>query len=125
MNIALWIVQGLLAAAFLMAGSMKLSKSKEELKDQLGDWVDDFPDPTIKTIGLLEVLGGVGIILPMLLGILPVLVPVAGIGLALTMAGAMIVHIKRGEYGALKNNVPLLLLALFVIVGRLVLLPVI
>lgn len=125
MNIALWIVQGLLAAAFLMAGSMKLSKSKEELKDQLGDWVDDFSDSTIKTIGMLEVLGGVGIILPMLLGILPVLVPVAGIGLALTMAGAMIVHIKRGEYGALKNNVPLLLFALFIIIGRLVLLPVI
>ncbi|MEO0789975.1 MAG: DoxX family protein [Bacteroidota bacterium] len=125
MNIALWIVQGLLAAAFLMAGSMKLSKSKEELKNQLGDWVDTFSDSTIKTIGLLEVLGGVGIILPMLIGILPILTPIAGIGLALTMVGAMIVHINRGEYGALKNNVPLLLLALFVIIGRFMIVPVI
>ena len=57
MNTALWIVQGLLAAMFLMAGLMKLAKSKEELKPKIGDWVDAVSTPGFKTIGLLEFLG--------------------------------------------------------------------
>jgi uncharacterized membrane protein YphA (DoxX/SURF4 family) len=124
MNTALWIVQGLLAFMFLMAGMMKLTKSKEELKPKMGTWVDAVSTPGFKLIGLLEFLGAVGVVLPMAIGILPILTPTAAIGLALTMLGAMGLHIQRKEYDAIKKNIPLMLLALFVAIGRLVLLPV-
>lgn len=77
MNIALWSVQGLLALVFLMAGMMKLSKSREEMKRSVGPWVDSVSDRQFKTIGLLETLGAVGLVLPMLLKTLPVLAPKA------------------------------------------------
>jgi len=124
MNTALWIVQGLLAAMFLMAGLMKLANSKEELKPKMGDWVDAVSTPGFKLIGLLELLGAVGVVLPMAIDALPILTPVAAIGLVMTMLGAMGLHIQRKEYDAIKKNVPLLLLALFVAVGRLIIIPI-
>ncbi|MFY0654660.1 MAG: DoxX family protein [Cyclobacteriaceae bacterium] len=124
MNTALWIVQGLLAAMFLMAGLMKLTKSKEELKPKMGDWVDAVSTSGFKLIGSLEFLGAVGVVLPMGIDVLPILTPVAAIGLVMTMLGAMGLHIQRKEYDAIKKNIPLLLLALFVAIGRLILLPV-
>ncbi|MEP0005287.1 MAG: DoxX family protein [Balneola sp.] len=124
MNTALWIVQGLLAAMFLMAGLMKLANSKEELKSKMGDWVDVVSTPGFKLIGLLEFLGAVGIVLPMAIDVLPILTPVAAIGLVMTMLGAMGLHIQRKEYDAIKKNIPLLLLALFVAVGRLIIIPI-
>jgi len=124
MNTALWIVQGLLAAMFLMAGLMKLAKSKEELKPKMGDWVDAVSTPGFKLIGLLEFLGAVGVVLPMAIDVLPILTPVAAIGLVMTMLGAMGLHIQRKEFDAIKKNVPLLLLALFVAVGRLIIIPI-
>lgn len=104
MNTALWIVQGLLAAMFLMAGLMKLAKSKEELKPKMGDWVDAVSTPGFKLIGLLEFLGAVGVVLPMAIDVLPILTPVAAIGLAMTMLGAMGLHIQRKEYDAIKKT---------------------
>lgn len=124
MNTALWIVQGLLSAMFLMAGLMKLANSKEELKPKMGDWVDDISTPGFKLIGLLEFLGAVGVVLPMAIDVLPILTPVAAIGLVMTMLGAMGLHIQRKEYDAIKKNVPLLLLALFVAVGRFIIIPI-
>jgi len=79
MNIVLWIVQGLLAAAFLMFGGMKLMKSKEELAERMG-WVEGFSQNTIRGIGLLEVLGAIGLILPWALLIFPALTGLAAIG---------------------------------------------
>ena len=124
MNTALWIVQGLLSAMFLMAGLMKLANSKEELKPKMGDWVDVVSTPGFKLIGLLELLGAVGIVLPMAIDVLPILTPVAAIGLVMTMLGAIGLHIQRKEYDAIKKNIPLLLLALFVAVGRLIIIPI-
>jgi uncharacterized membrane protein YphA (DoxX/SURF4 family) len=124
MNTALWIVQGLLAAMFLMAGLMKLANLKEELKPKMGDWVDAVSTPGFKLIGLLELLGAVGVVLPMAIDVLPILTPVAAIGLVMTMLGAMGLHIQRKEYDAIKKNIPLLLLALFVAVGRLIIIPI-
>lgn len=118
MNIALWIVQGILAAAFLMAGGMKLSQPKEKLATNMA-WVEDFAPNTIRLIGGLEVLGAIGLILPMALGILPVLTGVAAIGLVLSMIGAAVTHIRRGEMPMLAPNAVLGLLAAFVAVGRL------
>ncbi len=124
MNIVLWIVQGLLAAVFLMAGFMKVSKSKDELKKKGGkqmSWVDDVSDSTIKLIGILELLAAIGLILPQLTGILPWLTPLAAVGLVLTMIGAMMVNV-RNRITIIKNIV-LLLLAAFVAYGRFILIP--
>jgi uncharacterized membrane protein YphA (DoxX/SURF4 family) len=118
MNIALWIVQGLLAVAFLMAGGMKLTQPKEKLATNMG-WVEDFSQNTVRVIGLLEVLGAIGLILPMALSILPVLTGIAAVGLVLTMIGAAITHIRRGEMPMLVPPAVLGLLAAFVAVGRL------
>ncbi len=117
MNIALWIVQGLLAVMFLMAGAMKISQPKEKLAAQM-PWVNDFAPTVVKLIGLLEVLGAVGLVAPMLTGIQPWLTPLAAAGLALTMLGAMITHLRRGETPMIAVNAVLLLLAGFVAYGR-------
>ncbi len=118
MNIALWIVQGLLALAFLMAGGMKLTQPKQKLATNMA-WVEDFAPNTIRLIGGLEVLGAIGLVLPMALGILPVLTGVAAIGLVLTMIGAAVTHLRRSEMPMLVPNVILGLLAAFVALGRL------
>ena len=127
MNIVLWILQGLLAVVFVMAGSMKLTQSKDGLKEKGGErmaWVDSVSANNIKLIGLLEVLAGIGLILPQLTGILPILTPLAAVGLVLTMIGAIILHVRRGD-GAQASvaNVVLLLMAAFVAYGRFVLVP--
>jgi uncharacterized membrane protein YphA (DoxX/SURF4 family) len=70
MSIELWVVQVLLAAAFLMSGATKLSQPKEKLVKNMA-WVEDFSQPTVRIIGTLEVLGAIGIVLPALTGILP------------------------------------------------------
>lgn len=125
MNIAIWIAQVILAAMFLMAGFMKLSQPKEKLKEKVGGWVDDVSDGAIKSIGMVEVLGALGLILPMLIGIVPVLTVVAAVGLSVTMIGAAALHLKRKEHKQVGTNVVLLIVALFVVIGRLYLVPII
>jgi uncharacterized membrane protein YphA (DoxX/SURF4 family) len=127
MNIALWIVQGLLAVVFLMAGFMKVSKSKDELKESGGErmaWVEDLTDRNIRLIGILELLASIGLVLPQLTGILPWLTPLAAVGLVLTMIGAITLHVRRGDGPqAIGMNIVLLLMAAFVAYGRFVLVP--
>lgn len=122
MNIALWVAQIVLAVLFGMAGFMKATQPKEKLADRM-KWVEDFSPGTIRVIGILEVLAAIGLILPAVTGILPVLTPLAAAGLALTMIGAIIVHLRRGEYMGILVNVLLLALSVFVAYGRFVLLP--
>lgn len=126
MNIVLWILQGIAAGMFLMAGFMKLSKSKEDLLGQ-GDrmlWVEDVSNSQLKIIGMLEVLGALGIILPYLFGILSMLTPLAALGLSLTMLVAMTLHIRRGDGSqAIMTTALPLLMAAFVAYGRFVLIP--
>jgi uncharacterized membrane protein YphA (DoxX/SURF4 family) len=120
MNIGLWIIQACLAVLFIAFGCMKLLKSKDELKgiDTL-HYVDDFSERYLKLIGMLEVLGAMGLILPQLTGILPWLVTISSFGLVLTMLVAMIVHLRRGDgLKALMINVILLLMASFITYGR-------
>lgn len=124
MNITLWILQGLMAAMFLMAGSTKLIKPKDELKPKMGDWVEVIPNPIFKLIGLLELLGAIGLILPQALGIVPILTPIAAVGLALTMLGAMILHISRGEMSSLPKNIIPLLITSAIAYGRFILIPI-
>jgi uncharacterized membrane protein YphA (DoxX/SURF4 family) len=118
MNILLWIIAGLLAAAFLASGVMKLTQPREKLAASGMGWAQDFKAGTIKLIGVLEVLAGVGLILPAALGIAPVLVPLAALGLVVVMIGALAVHGRRKENQAIGINVVLLLLAAVVVWGR-------
>ena len=120
MNIALWIIAGVLAAAFLMAGGAKLTQPKEKLLTTSGmEWTEDFSAGTINVIGLLEVLAAVGLILPAALDVVPVLVPLAALGLVLLMLGAVITHTRRHEPQPIIANLVLLGLAVVVAWGRL------
>lgn len=117
MNIALWIVQALLAVAFLGAGAMKLTQPKEKLVTSLA-WAESFSPTAIKLIGAAEILGALGLVLPALTGIAPVLTPLAAVGLAVVMVGAIVTHGRRGETPMIAVNAVLLALAVFVAWGR-------
>ncbi len=117
MNTVLWIVKVLLAIGFLMAGGMKLFTSHDALAAQMA-WVNHFPAFVPKLIGLLEVLGGLGLILPSLLRIKPWLTPLAAMGLCLLMAGAFITHLVLGEVGMSAPSLIMGLLSAFVAWGR-------
>jgi uncharacterized membrane protein YphA (DoxX/SURF4 family) len=117
MGIALWVVQVLLAAAFVVSGATKLSQPKEKLLKNMA-WVEDFSQPTVRIIGALEVLGAIGIVLPALTGIVPSLTPLAALGLVLTMIGAALTHLRRSEYSVITVPAVLLILAAFVAYGR-------
>ena len=122
MNIALWILQGFLAAIFLIAGAIKVIKSKDELKALGGEkmnWVDSISAVSVKLIGTIEVLAAIGLILPQLTGILPWLVPLAAFGLVLTMIGAVMLHQRRGDGPKAIVQVSILLvMAAFTTYGR-------
>ncbi len=119
MTTTLWIIQGLLAFAFLGAGAMKLAKSRADMADKM-PYVEDFSDVQIKIIGALEVAAAAGLILPVALGILPVLTGYAAVGLVLTMIGAAAVHVKRGEFSGIAPTLVLGALAAFVAFRHLV-----
>ena len=123
MNVFLWIVAGLLALAFLAAGSMKLVRSKDELAASGMGWSEDFSAGVIKTIGALEVLAAIGLILPPALGVAPILTPLAALGLGLLMVGAAVTHLRRNETQMVVSNLVLLAVALVVVWGRLAALP--
>ena len=94
MNAALWTIQIVLGLVFLAAGLMKATNSPDELKASRGEsmgWVDDVPAGQIRTLGILEVLGGIGLILPPAIDVLPILTPIAATGLVVTMLGAIVV----------------------------------
>ncbi|MDX6741062.1 DoxX family protein [Actinocorallia sp. A-T 12471] len=118
MNIALWIAAGLLAAAFLFAGAFKAAQPPDKLVATGLGWVEDWPAWSVKAIGIVEVLGAIGLVLPALVDILPILVPLAATGLAITMVGAIVVHARRKENQSLPANLLLLALSVFVAWGR-------
>ena len=122
MGTALWIVQGLLAVAFLGSGLMKLIKSQEDAKAQMA-WIDDFPAGFFKFIGASEVAGALGMVLPGLTGIAPILTPVAAVGLVIVMLGAAVTHIRYSEAPMAMPAFVLGLLAAFVAYGRFVAVP--
>ncbi len=119
MNTVVWIAQGLLAVAMLGAGAMKLTQSKQQLMASGNmDWTEDFPEPQIKGIGTLEVLAAIGLILPALLDIAPVLVAVAASGVVLLMLGAAATHIRRKEPQMVVVNLVIAAIALFIAIER-------
>jgi uncharacterized membrane protein len=119
MNTALWIVAGFLAFAFFGSGAMKLAQSKEKIvASSTGGWAADWSPGAIKMIGVAEILGALGLILPAVTHIAPILVPIAAVGLILVMIGAAVVHARRKELPNVAICVVILLLAAFVAWGR-------
>jgi uncharacterized membrane protein len=116
-NVFLWIVAILLAAAFAGAGVMHAFQSKEKLDKALG-WTEDFSATQVKGIGVVELLGAVGLILPAATDIATVLTPLAATGLGLLMLGAMATHVRRKEPQGVAVNLVLLALAVVVAWGR-------
>lgn len=120
MNAVVWVVTGLLAALFLLAGTMKVAKSKEQLlADPRMGWAEAYSPGMLTLIGAAEVLGALGLVLPGALDVATWLVPAAAIGLAVIMAGAVLTHLRRGEGQSAVLNAVLLALAVFVAVERL------
>ena len=120
MNVALWIVAGLLAVV-LLGSSAKMFVPKEKMAGMLGDqsrWVEDFSPGALKAIGVLELLGAVGLILPAALDIAPVLVPLAASGAVLLFVGAVITRLRRGERATIVVDLVYLAMAAFVAWGR-------
>jgi uncharacterized membrane protein len=117
-SIALWIVQGLLALVFAGSGVVKATRDRKRLFDDGIAWVEDFPAWAVKAIGVLELLAAVGLVLPAVTGIAPVLTPMAATGIALLMAGAGVVHFRRGEFAFIGVVAVLLGAAVFVAWGR-------
>jgi uncharacterized membrane protein YphA (DoxX/SURF4 family) len=116
-NIALWALQIILAAVFFAAGAAKLSQPKEKLRDRM-TFVDDYSANGVKLIGGLEVLGAIGLILPRATGIAPVLTPLAALGLAAIMVGAVATHVRRSEQKSVPMVVVLGVVALVVAIAR-------
>jgi hypothetical protein len=117
MNTTLWIVQGLLGFAMLASGSMKMIRSKEQLAAKM-TWVEDFSPSSIRLIGLSEVLGALGVVLPAATGILPILTPIAAAGLLIIMLGAVYTHVRRKESGHAIPSLVLAGLATLIAYGR-------
>lgn len=117
LHIALWVVQVLLAGMFFMAGSTKLFQPIEALTQNM-PWVADVPSGMVRFIGLSQVLGSLGLLLPSLLRIQPKLTVVAAYCLALVMLLAAGFHISRGEFNGIGPSVVLMAVSLFLAWGR-------
>ncbi|MDN3263835.1 DoxX family protein [Streptomyces sp. CSDS2] len=96
MNIAYWIVAGLLAVFYVYAGTLKVSRSRDQLRPMMA-WVDRVPLPALRALGTVEILGAAGLILPPLTGIAPSLATAAAIGFVLLQTGAITVHLTGGD----------------------------
>lgn len=118
MNIALWIVAGLLAITFLASGAQKLTRSRQQLAAAGMTYADDFSTPSVKTIGILEIIGAIGIVLPLAFNVATVLTPLAATGLVVLMGGALVRHIRHRESRGVVVTGILLALSLFVALGR-------
>src|SRR5258705_11381095 len=113
MNVALWIVQGLLAAVFLLAGGAKLVLPLDQMTGPVA-----LPGWLLRFVGVAEVLGALGLVLPWLLRIKPGLTPLAAAGLVIIMVGATVVMWAGGMVAVALMNVVVMLLAAFVAYGR-------
>jgi uncharacterized membrane protein YphA (DoxX/SURF4 family) len=118
MNTALWILQSLAAAAFLYSGVQKSIYSEQKLVAIGQTGVEGLPIALIRFIGISEILGTIGIILPQLLHIVAVLTPISAVCFAVIMIPASIIHYKRHEYKNVFNNCVLFLICVFIAYGR-------
>ena len=115
MNVALWIIQALLAALFLFAGGMKLVMPVEDILKQMPL---SLPGWFVRFTGVVELLGGIGLILPWLLKVKPGLTPLAAAGLVIVMIGATVYTLAAGEIASAPMPLVVGILAGFVAYGR-------
>jgi DoxX-like family len=113
MSYALWIVQGLLALVFLFAGGAKLVLPLEAMQGPVS-----LPGSFLRFLGVVEVLGALGLILPGLFRIRPALTPLAAAGLVIIMIGATVITLRAGQVTAALISLVVGLLAAFVAYGR-------
>jgi len=120
LNLALWIVAGLLAFSYAGGAMAKLFMPKDKFASRFSNWkyAEDFSPGQIKALGVVEALGAVGLILPAMLDIAPIVVPIAASGLALYMSGAMATRLRRREYALIVGDLAVLALCTFVAWGR-------
>ncbi|RJS93679.1 DoxX family protein [Salinisphaera sp. Q1T1-3] len=114
---ATWVAQGLIFLAFLWAGSEKLLSPIADLA-RMWPWTGDLPPPIVRTLGVIDLLGGIGVLLPDLTRIKPRLTTAAAVGCVLLQLCAMIFHISRGEAEDLPVNLVFLALLVFILWGR-------
>jgi hypothetical protein len=119
MNLALWIVTGLLATVLLVS-TAKIFVPREKMASvgAAAEWVLDFSPGALRAIGILEILAVAGLILPAVLDIAPVLVPVTATCVALLFTGAVIMRLRRGEKATIVPDLVYLAMAVFVSWGR-------
>ncbi|MCU7826842.1 DoxX family protein [Kitasatospora sp. DSM 101779] len=106
MNTTYWIVAGPLALFYLYAGTLKVIRSRDRLRPMMA-WVDRVPLPALRALGTVETLGAIGLILPPLTRIAPLLAPGAACGFVLLQAGAIAVHLT-GEDRRIALNIGLI-----------------
>lgn len=117
LHIALWVVQVLLALLFLGAGFAKVATPLPELAQSL-PYTADLPGALVRFIGASEIAGALGLLLPSMLRVFPILTPLAGAGLSVVMALATLFHLSRGETSAIGITILLGVFAGFVAWGR-------
>ena len=115
MQLALWIASGLLAFAMVAAGTLKLVTPRVKLMEKF-KWAATWSDGNVKLLGLAEVLGGIGLIVPRVTGILPILTPIAALCIVVLMIGAVKTHIDYKEPVVAPGI--LALLGVFIALGR-------
>ena len=118
LHIILWVAQIILGGMFIMAGTMKSTQPIVDLSKSV-PWTANVPSVLVRFIGVSELLGGIGLILPSLLRIKPILTPVAAIGILLIMVFALVYHIMNGETNVIGINIAFGLVAAFIAWGRL------
>ena len=125
MGTALWIATGLIGVAFTVGGLSQVLMSKEKYRSYgpAQHWVDDFTEGHLTAIGVVKLVGVAGLVLPPLVGIAPVLSPVAATCLALVMAGAATTRFRRSEWAYMAGDVGFLLALAFIAWGRFVAAP--
>jgi putative oxidoreductase len=118
LHIALWIAQVILGVMFIMAGIMKSTQPIIDLSKSV-PWTANVPVALVRFIGVSELLGGIGLLLPSLLRIKPILTPLAAIGILIIMVFAMVYHVTNGETNVIGINIAFGLVAAFIAWGRL------
>jgi len=117
LRIGLWAAQALIFFAFASAGLVKLLTPIPQLAAMM-PWAGQYSETFVRIIGLIDLAGGIGILLPALTRILPRLTVLAALGCTLLQIFALVFHISRGEAEVTPVNLVLLALSLFVLWGR-------
>ena len=118
LHIILWVAQIVLGGMFIMAGVMKSTQPIIDLSKSV-PWTANVPLALVRFIGVSELLGGIGLVLPCRVRIKPILTTIAAIGILLIMVFAMVYHIVNGETNVIGINIAFGLVAAFIAWGRL------